>query len=332
MNKMNWLITGGCGFIGTNLVKYLLASFPEAGIRVIDNLSSGTRTGLEEICTCTEEYADSIDGGPDGLTFIHGDIRSPEVCQSSCTGIDAVVHLAASADVALSVDIPRSDFENNVAGTFNMLEGARQNNVSSFVFASSVAALGEAEPPVHERIAPEPVSPYGAAKLAGEAYCSAFYRTFGLKTVSLRFGNVYGPALAHKTDVVTKFISNALNGTPLVIYGDGTQTRDFIHVEDIIHAVMLSVETKQGGEVYQIATNHETTVNDLADFIGKIVREKTGKEVEIQHGSTRKGDLKLSYSDISKARKHLGFQPRIELTEGITKTVDEVLIDRKLRG
>jgi UDP-glucose 4-epimerase len=213
--------------------------------------------------------------------------------------------------------------ENNVIGTFNMLEAARMCNVRRFVFASSGAPIGECEPPIHEEMAPHPVSPYGASKLAGEAYCSAYYRTFGLQTVTLRFGNVYGPGSGHKSSVVAKFIKQAKEGNPLEIYGDGSQTRDFIFIEDLVNAVWLAATKENtGGEVFQIATSHETTVNEIASNLLLILAKAGYDNLEIIHGSERTGDVKRNFSDTSKALKLLNWQNKIELHAGLKKTVN----------
>lgn len=239
--------------------------------------------------------------------------------------------------------------ETNVIGTFNMLEAARQQNVKRFVFASSGAPIGEVEPPIHENKAPKPVSPYGASKLAGEGYCSAYYRTFGLKTISLRFGNVYGPRSKHKSSVVAKFFKRALNGEPLEIYGDGNQTRDFIYIDDLIQAIMLAITPAPltshpspssndsspltshvsrftshlpWGEVFQIATYRETTINEIASIIKEIVEKETGKKVNIVHSDPRRGDVRRNFSDITKARELLGFEPKYNLKQGLRKTFE----------
>ena len=217
-----------------------------------------------------------------------------------------------------------------------MLEASRQNKIQKFIFASSGAPLGEVNPPIHEEIAPKPVSPYGASKLAGEAYCSAYYRTFGLKTISLRFGNVYGPRSKHKSSVVAKFLKRALSGEPLEIYGDGNQTRDFIYIDDLIQAIILAVNPQSSasnthcsvlspspwGEVFQIATYKETTVNEIAAKIKEIVESFLDQSVKIVHTSPRIGDVRRNYSDISKAKKILGYKPKYDLDKGLRATFE----------
>ena len=235
--------------------------------------------------------------------------------------IDVIVHLAANTGVEPSVRNPRADMEANVAGTLNLLEAARRKNVKRFVFASSGAPAGEVDPPIHEEIAPHPVSPYGASKLAGEGYCSAYYRTFGIKTVILRFGNVYGAGSSHKSSLVAKFIRQGLEGRTCEIYGDGNQTRDFIYIDDLVEAIRKAAVFKSGGEIFQIATNREHTVNEVAKILQEELNQK-GMTVRIAHSAPRKGDVRRNFSNTSKAKKILGWQAEVHLREGIGRTVD----------
>jgi UDP-glucose 4-epimerase len=318
---LNWLITGGCGFLGTALIKRLLH---EGGhnIRVLDNLSTGTREDLSMVTAYRELTKDALTNPPSGVELVVGDIMDDQLALAVTQGSDIIVHFAANTGVGPSVENPRADMLANVVGTFNYLEAARINKIPRFIFASSGAPAGEVEPPIHEELPPHPVSPYGASKLAGEGYCSAYKRTFGIDTVMLRFGNVYGPGSVHKSSVVAKFIRRALAGETLEIYGDGTQTRDFIYIDDLIDAVMLSAKTPDiGGEAFQIATSRETTVGEMAEKLVSTLQAGGVANVKFINAETRLGDVKRNFSDTSKAKKMLGWQPKINLDDGLQKTV-----------
>jgi len=354
-----WLITGGCGFIGTVLIKHLIQNNLATHIRILDNLTVGTKEDLKNVCDFQE--TDIINLSPQSsalspennhaprVELLVGDIRDPETCEKCCQNIDVIIHLAANTGVPQSVEDPRLDMESNVIGTFNMLEGARKNRVKRFVFASSGAPAGEVEPPIHEELPPHPVSPYGASKLAGEGYCSAYYKTFGIETVALRFSNVYGPGSSHKSSVVAKFIKQALNGETLVIYGDGTQTRDFIYIDDLINAIQKSAtlywpnssvlspqssklksqssalspqSLKIGGETFQIATNRETTLDEMTELLLKVFEEKGIEKPKVEKTSPRLGDVKRNFSDTSKALRHLNWQCEWDLPRGMRETVE----------
>lgn len=322
LNAKRWLITGGCGFIGVNLVERILRDEPGAAIRILDNLSVGGREDLAQVCQFKDVPLSAIDVPTNGIELVVGDIRDAEATEAACRGVDIIVHLAANAGVAPSMENPRFDCEANVIGTFNMLEAARLNGVSSFIFASSGAPLGEQEPPIHEEKVPRPVSPYGASKLAGEAYCSAYFHAYGIKTVALRFGNVYGPRSKHKSSVVAKFIKKALAGEPLEVYGDGNQTRDFIYIQDLVGAIILAARSNLGGEVFQIATYRETTVKELTDQLVDLLKQvMPNLEVTVFYGEKRPGDVVRNYSDISKARRLLGFEPCYDLKKGLKETI-----------
>ena len=318
---MNWLITGGCGFIGTSLIK-VLTQQNNHNIRIIDNLTTGTREDLANVCSFDEINETDI-GEFNKIELIVGDILDEELAIKVTKGVDIIIHLAANTGVGPSVENPRADCLANVMGTFNYLEAARINQALRFVFASSGAPAGEVEPPIHEELPPHPVSPYGASKLAGEGYCSAYNKTFGIQTVILRFGNVYGPGSLHKSSVVAKFIRQALNKESLEIYGDGTQTRDFIYIDDLINALMLAVTTENiGGEAFQIASNQETTVGEITDKIVSILNQNGVADIIVVNDDTRLGDVKRNYSDTSKARTKLGWQPAMTQEEGLKRTIE----------
>ncbi len=322
---MNWLITGGCGFIGTALVRSL-AQEGGHGVRVIDDLSAGTREDLARAGRFIERPPADIDPMPSGsppVELVAGDILEERLALRAAEGADVIVHLAANTGVAPSVEDPRRDCLVNVVGTLNYLEAARHNGVQRFVFASSGATVGEVEPPIHEEMPPHPVSPYGASKLAGEGQCSAYFRTFGVETVALRFGNVYGPLSGHKNSVVARFVKRAMRGEVLEIYGDGTQTRDFIYVEDLIRSVRLAATAEGvGGETFQIATNAETTVQELVEKLLPVLAAAGIEDVEVRQAAPRLGDVMRNYSDTSKAGHMLGWQAEVDLEEGLRRTVD----------
>ena len=321
----SWLITGGCGFLGTALIKSLLEQGVQ-NIRVLDNQSTGTRNDLKQFSDFQEVEASGLSSPPKGLELIVGDILDAELAVEISRECDIIIHFAANTGVGPSVDDPRADMLANVMGTFNYLEAARANKIRRFIFASSGAPLGEVEPPVHEELAPHPVSPYGASKLSGEGYCSAYKRSFGIDTVTLRFGNVYGPGSIHKSSVVAKFIRQALAGEPLEIYGDGLQSRDFIFIDDLIDAVKLAASVPRiGGEAFQIASNCETTVGEMAEVLVGELRRQGLMNIHLINGETRLGDVKRNYSDISKAQAKLGWAPKVSLEEGLSRTVSYFL-------
>ena len=322
---MNWLITGGCGFLGTALIRSLTEE--SSTVRVVDNLSVGTREDLASACRFTETSADEVgpmptNSGTPSVELVAGDILDESLALRAAEGADIIVHLAANTGVAPSVANPRSDCLSNVIGTFNYLEAARHRGTKRFVFASSGAAVGEVDPPIHEEVPPHPVSPYGTSKLAGEGYCSSYYRTFGVETVALRFGNVYGPGSTHKSSAVAKFTKRAMHGEVLEIYGDGSQTRDFIYIEDLIQAVRQAATVDGvGGEVFQIATSAETSVQELVDLLLPVLASAGIKNVEVRETEPRQGDVMRNYADTSKAERLLDWEAQVKLEDGLRRTV-----------
>src|SRR5439155_996776 len=238
--------TGGAGFVGANLVEYLQASGHD--VRVLDDLSASSRPAWW--------------GRRSGPQSILGSVEDPAAARRATKDVDAVVHLAAKPGVADSVAHPEVDFRVNVEGAFTVIDAARRAGVGSFVFASSGAVLAGARPPLREDMAPAPLSPYGASKLYGEGITAAA-GVFGMIGVSLRFANVYGPLSAHKTSVISLFIHRALAGQPLVIYGTGRQTRDFLYVGDVCVAVERALHASRPG-VFHLGTGIETSVAALA--------------------------------------------------------------------
>jgi UDP-glucose 4-epimerase len=323
--SVNWLITGGCGFIGTALVRSLTEEGGHA-VRVVDNLSVGTREDLAAAGDFVEVSSDELGPiGPGGqVELVAGDITDDDLALRAAHGAEVIVHLAANTGVMPSVEDPRGDCMSNVVGTLNYLEAARHHDVGRFVFASSGGTvIGEAEPPIHEEMVPHPVAPYGASKLAGEGYCSAYFKTFGVETAALRFGNVYGPLSGHKNSVVARFIKRAVEGEVLEIYGDGTQTRDFIYVEDLIQAVRRSATVEGvGGEIFQIATSAETTVQELTERLLPALAAAGIENIEVRKTAARRGEVRRNYADTSKARRILGWKAEVGLDEGLRRTVD----------
>jgi UDP-glucose 4-epimerase len=294
------LVTGGAGFVGVNLARLLGGE----GLRTrcFDNFSTGFRRDAEA-------------AGYDEI--IEGDILDADALAAAAKGSDYVVHLAAQAGVPSSVADPIHDAELNVRGTLHALLAARDAGVSGFVFASSGAPLGEVTPPASERVVPRPKSPYGASKLAGEAYCSAFAGSYGLPTVALRFSNVYGPYSYHKGSVVAAFSRNAIAGEPLVVYGDGGQTRDFVYVGDICRGILGALRSGVQGEVAHLGTGIETPVIDVA----KQVLAAADSAVAIEYRPERAGDVLRNCADISHARELFGYAPATDLDEGLAATV-----------
>ena len=320
------LITGGCGFIGTSLIKKMLELGGYETIRILDNFSGGTVSDLEEVSRYNLATAENCIT-KSGVIVIEGDIRDPNVTNQSASGVDCIVHLAANTGVGPSVENPRMDMESNVIGIFNMLEAARHHDVGKFVFASSGAPAGLVEPPIHEELPPHPISPYGASKLAGEGYCSAYYHSFNVKTTCLRFGNVYGPRSKKKASVVAKFIKLAFDGLICEIYGDGRQTRDFIYIDDLVDAIILSARNDVGGETFQIASGLEQTVQEVAAMIADQLSQY-GITMKLIYKDPRVGDVARNYSDISKAQRILGWSPRTHLDEGLRKTIEYFLSEK----
>lgn len=318
----NWLITGGCGFIGRSLIEALLRQgVPHGQIRVLDNLSVCNQADLEMVVPVADGQR-QWRRTSNGVTLMVGDIRDPEAAQAAADGADVVVHLAACTGVQPSVEDPRFDCETNVLGTLNCLEAARHAGTKRFIFASSGAPLGNVTPPIHENVVARPISPYGASKLAGEGYCSAYFNCFGLETVALRFGNVFGPLSSRKSSIVAKFIRQALAGETLEIYGDGSATRDYIYTGDLTRAILASAARPDvGGEIFQIATSRETTVQEVTERLLGILAESGIDGIKVVYGDARKGDMPRNYSDTSKAQRLLDWRAEIDLTEGLRRTV-----------
>lgn len=292
------LVTGGAGFVGANLVPLLEAA--GARVTVLDSLVTGRAT-----------YLDGTNA-----RLITGDIRDSATLDRAVAGADAVVHLAAAGSVVDSVASPKDNFEANVVGTFEVLDAARRHGIERLVFSSTGGALiGDAIPPVSERSLPKPISPYGASKLAAEAYCHAFAKSFGMRTIALRFANVYGPFSGHKKGAMTAFFKALFEEQPIVIFGDGTASRDFMHVSDICRALQLAlVADLAPGTVMHVATGVESTVLQLADAC----RRAAGKpDHPIEFRDRRPGEVERNFASYELAAELMGFAPSVTLEEGV---------------
>jgi UDP-glucose 4-epimerase len=297
---MRLLVTGGCGFVGTNLIAHLnrVGGYE---ITVFDNESLGERSFLEGLDTA----------------FVKGDLRDADAVRAAVEGQDAIVHLAADTRVIPSIEKPRYNFEVNALGSLNLLEAMRETGVSQLASASTGGAiLGDVTPPVHEEMVAKPVSPYGASKLCVEGYASAYGACYGIKTVSLRFSNVYGPRSFHKGSVVAHFFKQILAGKPLVVYGDGSQSRDFVFVEDLCEGIRRALDVDRT-EVIQLGVGRPTSVNELIDFMRGVVG---ADRVSVRYEDFRAGEIINTYCDISKARRVLGYDPQTSLEDGLRQT------------
>ena len=295
----NILITGGAGFIGRHLADHL-ASHGDHAVTVIDNESLGDRKHLDL----------------ERIRFVHGDLRNRDDLRAALDGQDAVVHLAADTRVMDSIENPANNFENNVIGTFNLLELCRELEIGRVVAASTGGAiLGDVEPPVHEQMAPHPTSPYGASKLMLEGYLSAYSSSFGVSGCALRFSNIYGPRSFHKGSVVAHFFKQILADKPLVVYGDGSQTRDYLFVGDLVEAIRAVVDSKAEG-AYQLGSGRPTTINQLIEAI----RTVTGLDLEVEYLDFRPGEVRDTWCQVDKAREGFGFDPATGLEDGLRTT------------
>lgn len=313
------LVTGGAGFIGINLVDWLFKT-QRFKITILDDLSTGNYTLLEKIIQDSGgEIEERFSPTVQRVCFYKANILDKEAMLQILKGQHQVIHLAAQTGVISSQENPDKDADVNIIGTLNLLNGSVRNNIEKFIFASSAAPLGFQLPPFHENLIPKPLSPYGASKLAGEAYCSAYHGSFGLRTVILRFSNVYGPNSHHKGSVVAHFIKKILGNKPLTIYGDGGQTRDFLYVGDIIRIIekILDSDNPQiSGEIFQLGTAVETSINQLV----KDLKEISGVSVKVDYLPQRKGEIFRNFTSIEKIKNHLGYKPQFDLRTGLKNT------------
>ena len=302
------LVTGGAGFIGSHIAAALMAS--GARVRVLDDLSTGHRENLEEI------------GGD--LDFIEGSVADEALLNKVLEGVEVVFHEAAIPSVPRSVEAPRQTHIASVDGTFSLLVAARDCGVRRVVYAASSSAYGD-QPmlPKSEEMRPDPLSPYAVAKLVGEYYCRAFTRVYGLETVSLRYFNVFGPRQdpgSQYSGVVSRFISTLLSNERPVIYGDGEQSRDFTYIDNVVFANMNAASAKEAsGKVINVANGQRITLNQLLAEL----KELTGRQdVTAEYREPRVGDVRHSLADITMARELLGYESKVDLREGLQRTID----------
>jgi nucleoside-diphosphate-sugar epimerase len=304
----HYLVTGGAGFIGSNIAIELVRRGET--VRIIDNLATGRKENIESIL--------------DRAEFVEGDICDLETIRRAASGVDYVLHQAAIPSVARSVEDPVTTNSANVTGTLNVLLSARDARVKRLVFASSSSVYGDSPTlPKEENMPPNPLSPYAASKLIGEYYCKIFQSLFGLETICLRYFNVFGPRqdpTSHYAAVVPIFITSLASGRQPTVYGDGLQSRDFTFVENVIEANLraCAAPKEATGGVYNVACGERFTLLDLLREIGRILNKKPQPVFE----PARPGDVKHSLADISRARESLSFEPRVSFPEGLRRTVE----------
>ena len=306
MNQL-YLVTGGAGFIGSNIVRALVEKGER--VRILDNLSTGR----------TENISDLLEQ----IEFINGDIRYIHTVMDAMKGVDFVLHQAALPSVPRSIEFPIESNDNNINGTLNILHAAVKNKVKRVVYAGSSSAYGDSPTlPKIETMIPNPLSPYAANKLMGEYYCKVFWNVYGLETVTLRYFNVFGPRqdpTSYYSAVIPKFINCMLNHTSPTIFGDGEQSRDFSFIENVVDANLRACNSKNvAGEVINIACGQRISVNSLFHDLTKIF----GLDNEPVYTDTRRGDVKHSLADISKAQKLLNYTVKVPFKEGLKQTVD----------
>lgn len=306
----NYLVTGGGGFIGSNLVEALL----ERGhaVRVLDNFSTGKRENLQAL--------------KDKINLIEGDLTQLEDVRCAVEDMDIVLHHGAIASVPRSVEDPIGCNAANVNATLNVLVASHDAHVKRVVFASSSSIYGDQDPeaPKVETMLPKPISPYGVAKMAAESYCQVFYQVYGLETVALRYFNVFGPRQDPQSmyaAVIPRFITALLHGEAPTIYGDGEQTRDFTYVGNVIAGNLRAAEAPANmvaGQIFNLAAGGQTSLNDLVDVLHEVI----GSNVKPDYVAARAGDIKHSKADIKKAEQQMGYTPENSFLEGIRQTVD----------
>jgi UDP-glucose 4-epimerase len=310
-----FVVTGGAGFIGSHLVDALVARGER--VRVVDDLSSGR---IENLTRAGWKGGDRGDGQ---VELLRGDVADRELVRVALRGASGVYHEAAQVSVPASIRDPELSYRVNVMGTLNVLEAARAEGVRKVVFAASSAAYGD-DPrlPKVEDMVPKPLSPYASGKLAGEALLSTWSRAYGLETVALRYFNVYGPCQADDSPysgVIALFARRVLERRAPTIFGNGEQSRDFVFVEDVVRANLQAMDrTLEPGAVINVGTGQSVTILELY----RRIAELAGFDVEPSHAPPRAGDVPHSLASIQRARDWLGYEPRVQLTEGLRRTLD----------
>ncbi|HPY76826.1 MAG TPA: SDR family oxidoreductase [Anaerohalosphaeraceae bacterium] len=302
-----FLITGGAGFIGSNICRRLVRE--GAFVRVVDNLLTGKKSNLADVI--------------DSIEFIEADMGNEEVARRCMKDIDIVLHQGALPSVPLSVDNPAATHRHCVDATFALLMAARDAKIKRFVYAASSSAYGDSPTlPKVETMPSNPLSPYAAAKLFGEYYCSVFSKVFGLETISLRYFNVFGPYQNPKSQyaaAIPAFVASILNNQSPTIYGDGEQSRDFTHVDNVVHANLLAARAAHtSGEAINIACGERITLNKVVRLINQFL----GKGVKPVYAPVRAGDVKHSMASIEKAKTLIGYEPVISFSEGLNRAIE----------
>jgi nucleoside-diphosphate-sugar epimerase len=302
-----FLLTGGAGFIGSHIVKRLVGE--GAVVRVVDNLSTGQVARLDNL-RCSIEY-------------VEADLADNLVSDEVVKDVDYVLHQAAIPSVQRSVNDPIGTNRANVTATLNLLESCRKAGVRRVIYAASSSAYGDTEIlPKTEEMPANPLSPYALQKLVGEYYCKLYYRLYGLETVCLRYFNVFGPAQDPHSEysaVIPKFITKLLAEEPLVVYGDGEQSRDFTYVENVVEANLLALQaTKACGKVLNVGCGERITLNTLIQLLEEIV----GVKAKVSYSASKPGDVRHSLADINLARRLLEYEPKVMVKEGLRRTVE----------
>ena len=303
----HYLVTGGAGFIGSHIVRRLIADGHR--VRVLDNLSTGNMDKLADVI--------------DRVEFIEGDLRQEADCRAACAGVEMVFHEAALPSVPRSVEDPQTFHANNIDGTFQLFLAAKEAGCRRIIYAASSSAYGDQPTqPKRETMLPAPLSPYALNKLVGEYYARVFYESYGLETISLRYFNVFGPHQDPESQyaaAIPAFVSAILKGEQPLIYGDGEQTRDFTHIDNVVEANMLAAAAKTTrGQVINVACGQSVTINQVINTINKLL----GTDLKPRYTPPRAGDVMHSLADVTLAREVIGFEPHLMFEDGLARAIE----------